>query len=84
LKGRGYPPISISDYLTENLEGMGVWWSLEWDRRPTTTRSGSGSGLAVVAELIGCKGTLRRPRKCGRGSERGERALSVEWRRESV
>ena len=36
-------------YAVTKFSESGVWWSLEWDRRPTTTRPGSGAGLAVVA-----------------------------------
>jgi len=32
-------------------------------------RGGEGRGLRSLPELIGCSGTLRRARKCGRGSE---------------
>ena len=59
-----------------------LWWSLEWDRRPTTTRPGSGAGLAVVARADWLQGHATETAKCGRRREREERerALSVECR----
>ena len=52
---------------------MGVWWSLEWDRRPTTTRPGSGAGLAVVAQADWLQGHATETAKM-RQREKGESA----------
>ena len=60
-----------------------LWWSLEWDRRPTTTRPGSGAGLAVVAradwlqahatETAKNAAERRQSARAERGDARGER-----------
>jgi len=56
-----------------------LWWSLEWDRRPTTTRPGSGAGLAVVARADWLQGHATETAKMRQREER-ERALSMECR----
>ena len=56
-----------------------MWWSLEWDRRPTTTRPGSGAGLAVVARADWLQRHATGTAKMRQGEER-EHALSVECR----
>jgi len=49
---------------------MMLWWSLEWDQRPTTTRPGSGAGLAVVARADWLQGHATETAK---SEERGDR-----------
>ena len=56
---------------------MGVWWSLEWDRRPTTTHLGSGAGLAVVAQADWLQGHAMQTAKNAAEGEGRERARSV-------
>jgi len=54
---------------------MGVWWSLEWEQLPATTRLGSGVGLAVVARADWLQGHAMETAK---NAERERRAWSVE------
>ena len=56
-----------------------MWWSLEWEQRPTTTRPESGAGLAVIARADWLQGHTMETAKMWQG-EKGERALSVECR----
>ena len=44
------PKVGVHATTPRNKVHGRMWWSLEWDRRPTTTRPGSGAGLAVVAQ----------------------------------
>ena len=53
-----------------------LWWSLEWDRRPTTTRPESGAGLAVVARADWLQGHATETAKM-RQREEAARTLSV-------
>jgi len=51
-----------------------LWWSLEWERRPTTARPGSGAGLAAVVRADWLQGHATETAKMWRdegGRERG-------------
>ena len=56
-----------------------MWCSLEWEQRPTTTRPGSGAGLAVVARADWLQRHAAESAKMRQGEwERARWAWSVE------
>jgi len=57
------------------MKQVTMGWSLEWDRRPMTTRPGSGAGLAVVARADWLQGHATETAKNADGERR---AWSVE------
>jgi len=78
--------IVLAGLCTTSVSGLTVcrcapalWWSLEWEQRPTTTRLGSGAGLAAVAGADWLQGhtmetaKMRREREEERERERERR-----------